>query len=153
MCKIFDINFGWIQIHLCQDVQCQVPQHHHELLPLFPFMWHCMVVKIELCLYLVEIWQPSACPVWTTEVAWGHAGSLIYRLNLATHCHMGHEWACYPVRQSASHLCPSLASLQSAATQWGHSSGLPVRHGFHFNINYSKNLAVFITNCNVLLAK
>lgn len=97
--------------------------------------------------------KATFCLVWTTEVAWGHAGSLIYRLNLATHCHMGHEWACYPVRQSASHLCPSLASLQSAATQWGHFSGLPVRHGFHFNINYSKNLAVFANSTLQLVIK
>lgn len=85
--------------------------------------WHLAMASLSL--------------VWITEVAWGHAGSLIYRLNLATHCHMGHEWACYPPRQSASHLCPLLGSPRSAITQWGHSSGQPVGHGFYFNIQDS----------------
>lgn len=80
-----------------------------------------------------------------------NVGSLIYRLNLTTHCHMGHEWACYPVRQSASHLCPQLDSLQSAATQWGHFSGLPAGHEFHFTIQDSKDLEVFASNTLGLL--
>lgn len=80
-----------------------------------------------------------------------NVGSLIYRLNLTTHCHMGHEWACYPVRQSASHLCPQLDSLQSAATQWGHFSGLPAGHEFHFTIQDSKDLQVFASNTLGLL--
>lgn len=80
-----------------------------------------------------------------------NVGSLIYRLNLTTHCDMGHEWACYPVRQSASHLCPQLDSLQSAATQWGHFSGLPAGHEFHFTIQDSKDLEVFASNTLGLL--
>lgn len=80
-----------------------------------------------------------------------NVSSLIYRHNLTTHCHMGHEWACYPVRQSASHLCPQLDSLQSAATQWGHFSGLPAGHEFHFTIQDSKDLEVFASNTLGLL--
>lgn len=100
---------------------------------------------IENRIMVMSCWHlamASLSLVWTTEVAWGHAGSLIYRLNLSTHCHKGHEWACYPAWRSASHLCPSLASLQSAATQWGHSSRSPVGHGFHLNIRLKGSSSV-----------
>lgn len=70
------------------------------------------------------------CFVWTTKLERGHTASLINRLSLAAHCHMGHGWACYPFWQSASHLCPSLDNRPSAAAQWGHSSESPVRHRF-----------------------
>lgn len=62
--------------------------------------------KRALAMSCWHLAMASLCLARTTEVTWGHAGSLIYRLNLATHCHMGHEWACYQARQSASHLCP-----------------------------------------------